>query len=255
MKAVLGTLVATVRFTILITTIFIMMIVITVASFANINVRRIPLAGWLTHYLVRFINRVLNIHVHVKDYDVFYNHSGFIFPNHTSFIDILVSFAIMPTRFLAFHGVAKMPLIGRIAKAIGCAFVNREDKNSRRAAREAMKQVPKYPPMILYPEGGINPPPTEISPLRYGAFEIAKDANYPYMPIVLVYDRLDLVFSEEENTILVAWHFCKHFTRLNVYVHTLPVVKPKPDDDPVQLARETEAAMSAVLQRELAKIQ
>lgn len=255
MKSALGTLVATVRFIVLIIAIFTMMVVITLASFTNIHIHRIPLAGWLTHYLVRFVNLVLNVHVHIPDRDVFYRHSGFIFPNHTTFIDILVSFAIMPTRFLAFHGVAKMPLIGRIAKAIGCAFVNREDKNSRRAAREAMKKVPMYPPMILYPEGGIIPPPTEISPLRYGAFEIAKDANYAYMPVVLVYDKLDLVFSEEANTFLVAWHFCKHLTRVNVYVHPLPVVHPQPDDDPAQLAREAEAAMSAVLQRELVKLQ
>lgn len=254
MKTVLGTLVAVIRFSIIILALFIMMIVITIASFTPIKIRRIPLAGWLTHYLVLFITRMLNVRVHMPDRTIFYEHSGFIFPNHSTFIDILVSFSIMPTRFLAFHGVETMPFIGRIAKAIGCAFVNRGDKNSRRAAREAMKRVPKYPPMILYPEGGINPPPTEISPLRYGAFEIAKDANYSYMPIVLIYDKLDLIFSEEDNTILVAWEFCKHLTRVNVSVHPLPVVHPQPDDDPHQLAREAEAAMAEVLKREQAKL-
>ena len=60
-----------------------------------------------------------------------------------------------------------------------------------------------------------------------------------------------MVFSEEKNTILVAWEFCKHLTRVDVKVIPMPVVHPKPEDDPAQLARETEKAMSEVLTREL----
>lgn len=254
MKSIIGTVVATLRFIILIIALFTMMLIIGFFSLFNFQYKEIPLSGWLTRALVQFINIVLNVKVHIPNKAVFYNHKGFIFPNHTTFIDILVAFEIIPVRFLAMEGVRKMPFIGSIAKSIGCAFVDRKNKESRLAARDALKNAPKYPPMILYPEGGIQPPAHEITPLRYGAFEIAQDTNYPYMPCVLVYDKLDLVFWEDVNTLRVAWNFCKHLTRVNVTVFPLPVVHPKPDDDVKQLAESAHCVMSEVLTREHKKL-
>ena len=161
MKSIIGTLIATLRFTVLIAALFIMMIIIWIASWFNFKVKNIPLSGWLTRALALFINFVLNVKVHIEDRSLFYTHQGFIFPNHTTFIDILVVLTIMPVRFLAMEAVGTMPFIGSIARSIGCVFVNRKNKASRTAAREALKGAPKYPPMILYPEGGIQPPPTE----------------------------------------------------------------------------------------------
>lgn len=250
MRNIIGTVVALLRFTIIIISLFVMMLIVGFFSLFNIKIRRIPLAGWLTRVLVLFVNIVLNVKIQVDDPDVFYNHEGFIFPNHTTFLDILVAFEIMPVRFLAMAAVGNMPFIGSIARSIGCVFVNRQDKASRAGARDSLKHAPKYPPMILYPEGGIHPPPDEISPLRYGAFEIAQETGYPYMPCVLIYDKLDLVFWTDENTIRVAWNFCKHLSRITVKVCPLPVVHIQPDDDIKRLAEETHAAMTAVLTQE-----
>ncbi len=250
MKAIIGFVVATIRFTILIIALFIMMIVISIAAFTNIKIKEIPLSGWLTRALVIFINIVLNVKIEVEDEELFKNHHGFIFPNHTTFIDILVAFEITPVRFLAMAAVDKMPFIGSIARSIGCVFVDRKDKDSRVAARDALKDAPKFPPMILYPEGYIQPPPSEISPLRYGAFEIAQDTNYSCLPCVLIYDKLDMVFWTDKNTFRVAWNFCKHTTRVHVKVCPLPIVSPQPGDDIEKIAKETQEAMQAILTHE-----
>ncbi|MEM7332008.1 MAG: 1-acyl-sn-glycerol-3-phosphate acyltransferase [Chloroflexota bacterium] len=250
MKTIVETIVAALRFGTVILALFIMMIVIGIAALTNIKIKEIPLSGWLTRSLVIFVNLVLNVKIHVEDKELFQNHHGFIFPNHTTFIDILVAFEITPVRFLAMAAVDKMPFIGSIARSIGCVFVNRKNKESRTAARDALIDAPKFPPMILYPEGYIQPPPTEISPLRYGAFEIAQDTDYSCLPCVLIYDKLDLVFWTEKNTFLVAWNFCKHMTRINVKVCPLPIVSPKPGDDIEKLAKETRQAMMDVLTHE-----
>lgn len=247
MKSMAGNVVAVLRFIIIFTTLFIMMIGILIISIFNFEYRQIPVSGWITSKVAKFINFLLNVKVEVDDPAIFYNHRGFLFPNHTTFLDILVALDIMPVRFLAMAPIENWPIIGTIAKSIGCVFVNRQSKESRLQARDALIKASKYPPMILYPEGGIQPPPDKISPLRYGAFEIAQDTKIPFMPCILVYDKLDLVFWTDNNTMRVAWNFCKHLTTIHVKVIPLPAVTPQPDDDPIKLAQETEQAMAAVL--------
>ena len=160
MRTLIGNIVATLRFAVLIAALFIMMIVIGIVALTNIHHKEIPLSGWLTRALVIFMNLVLNVKIQVEDEDLFKNHHGFIFPNHTTFLDILVAFEITPVRFLAMAAVDKMPFIGSIARSIGCVFVDRKNKESRPAARDALKDAPKFPPMILYPEVAITPPPS-----------------------------------------------------------------------------------------------
>jgi len=60
----------------------------------------------------------------------------------TSRFSSIASRAVMraPLRFLAKEEVRTMPVIGQIAKSIGCVFVKRENKESRAEARAALAQ-------------------------------------------------------------------------------------------------------------------
>jgi 1-acyl-sn-glycerol-3-phosphate acyltransferase len=49
--------------------------------------------------------------------------------------------------------VRSMPVIGQVARSIGCVFVNRDDKQSRTEARTRLAQVETFPPVVLFPEG------------------------------------------------------------------------------------------------------
>lgn len=79
--------------------------------------------------------------------------------NHVSAMDILV-FLSLGASFVANEAVLRIPGIGRIAKSIGCMFVERDSPDSRTAAREAirlhfmkMDRSIHSPQLVIFPEG------------------------------------------------------------------------------------------------------
>ena len=59
------------------------------------------LAAWPISYLALFSIRLFNIHVTCAEAEKIRQHQGFIFPNHSSPLDIFLLVDILPTRFLA----------------------------------------------------------------------------------------------------------------------------------------------------------
>ena len=83
------------------------------------NGHRISFLG--LRFVARAVLRFLNVHVNSKDIARIQQFDGFIFPNHISYLDIVVLVAITPVRFLAKVEVKSWPVVGLIAGAIGCA--------------------------------------------------------------------------------------------------------------------------------------
>src|SRR5690606_35003773 len=127
----------------------------------------------------------------------------FIFPNHVSYVDVMVIAAITPVRFLAKAEVRRMPLIGQLAKAIGCVFVDRSDKASRQAARQSLARLRHFPAIALYPEGKRGPGDA-LLPFRYGAFELVTDVGAAFLPCIISYNRLDVAIWHRGESILRA---------------------------------------------------
>ncbi len=81
-------------------------------------------------------------------------------------------------------------LVGRISAAAGTIFVQRESRESRALAAQAIrKHLESGRNVALYPEGGIKGPRLQPA-FRYGAFDISLQTGIPIVPVYLHYEAL-----------------------------------------------------------------
>lgn len=217
-----------------------------VTSYLPIKRKGIRVCNWITVWMARRFISIMPIAFECREPEKFYQHRGFIFPNHDSYLDIILPVAIGPMRFLSMAEIKRFPFIGKIAEAVGTVFVDRENKGSRKAAREALLTTPKFPPVMLFPEGKIDGV-EELQPFRYGAFEIAAETETPYLPAALLYAPFDLAESGTREIPAAVWHLAKSKRILKARLVALPVVTPSATDNPKELALTTHAAVSAAL--------
>ncbi len=207
------------------------------------------LSNWIATSLCRFFLRLYNIELRCAEPERFRQHQGFIFPNHTSYLDIIVMMSIGPVRWLAAAEIGRWPFIGIIGRAIGTVFVNRENRDSRAAARTALSGVSLHPPICLFPEGKINSS-LHLAPFRYGAFEIAQQQGAAFLPAAIVYAEHEIMAwhtETNEGVLSAAWRVARQSGPLHVWLTPLHVVHPQPHDDPQALAAQTHGAIQAVL--------
>ena len=218
------------------------------ASWLPVQIRGIRLSMWITQAVVKLLLLILNVRGHCSEPEKVRGHEGFVFANHISYLDILALISVAPVRFLAKEEVRAMPVVGRVAAAIGCVFVKREDKKSRAEARGVLAQVERFPPIVLFVEGKRGPG-HELLPFRYGAFEIVTQGSAPFLPCVIGYDRPEVaIWHRSENIMNALWRLARCSGPIKVEIVPLPVVEPTPADDPVQLSLVTHADMTGVWQ-------
>ncbi len=218
-----------------------------ISSWIPISVGQYHISMWLLVYIVRILLFILKVRVDCTDPTRLRQHHGFIFPNHVSYLEVLALVSVAPVRFLAKDEVRSMPIIGQIATAIGCVFVNREDKKSRTEARQALAQVETFPPIVLFPEGKRNPG-DHLLPFRYGAFEIVTQGSVPFLTCAVSHDPLDIaIWHRGESVVKAVLRLAAYNRPVHTRLMPLDVVQPQVDDDPVQLSLTTHEAMTAVL--------
>ena len=140
---------------------------------------------------------VVGVRVIVNNRKALVHHEGLVFPNHVSYLDVIVLAGLMPVRFLANHKVRGMPFIGWLARSIETVFVDRDNRKERARARHEtamMLQRQLFPPLALFPEGRIGPG-DKLLPLRFGAFKIAGEGSIPFIPLAIQYPRKYLLNS------------------------------------------------------------
>lgn len=211
------------------------------------RIKDVRLAAWPITGFGRFFIWLFDVQYTCDDAAKIRRHRGFVFPNHTSFLDVILLIYILPMRFLAKAEVRRYPFIGWVGTAVDTVFVDRQDKGSRKSARLAIAQIEQYPPIALFPEGGIYEPRGKLHPFRYGAFEIAVAGGISFIPCVLHYEPLDVVFWGDESLLTAVWRFASRPGPVLARLTALHVVHPRSDDDPKHLALETHGAMEAIL--------
>ncbi|MCP5097721.1 MAG: 1-acyl-sn-glycerol-3-phosphate acyltransferase [Chloroflexi bacterium] len=222
-------------------------IVILATAWIPIKVRGIRMGPWTATFMARFILWLLRVKVEYHNVERFVHHQGFVFPNHVSTLDAVIIMGLMPMRFLSKAEIRNWPFIGWIARGIGTVFVDRSNKDSRENARKALEQVDHFPSIVLFPEGGIFPPPDVLKPFRYGAFEIAKSGSVPFLPCVLIYEQLDLAYWDEESIFSAIWELASYGGEISAHCYALRPVVPTQEDDAKELALEAHGAMDAIL--------
>ncbi|WP_420627528.1 lysophospholipid acyltransferase family protein [Candidatus Leptofilum sp.] len=230
--------------------VFIMLILITLLVLATawipVRIKGARLSAWLLPTFCRLMLPLFNVQFTALEAERIRQHDGFIFPNHLSFLDIILLISIFPLRFVSKAEIANWPFVGWVARAVDTVFVKREDKDSREKARDALAQLRTFPAVALFPEGGIYQPPDELKPFRYGAFEIAQAGGAAFIPAVFIYEPLDIVFWRDEHLLTAVWRFASRPEPVKARLFLLRTVHPAPEDDPRQLALESHGAMAAV---------
>jgi len=220
-----------------------------IASWLPIRVGEHHLALWMLPRIVRLILFILNVKVECPQPEKFRQHRGFVFPNHVSYVDVLTLVSVAPLRFLAKAEVRSWPIVGTIATAIGCVFVQREDKKSRAEARNALAKVETFPAVALFPEGKRGPG-NELLPFRYGAFEIVIKGQAAFLPCAIIYDQPEVaIWRRGEHFLKALWRLCSFRGPLVARLVALDAVQPAPDDDPAHLAQKTQADIAAVIEQ------
>lgn len=222
--------------------------VLLLVGWLPIRVKNLSFTFWFIQRVVKRCVPLFNIQIVCANPELFTQHQGFIFPNHISYLDIIVIVALTPSRFVAKAEVAKMPFIGWIAQQVQTVFVKRQDKRSRLQTREVLGTLTYYPPVVLFPEGGTNRDLSiPLAPFRLGAFEIAAQHGIPFLPCVIRYNPKQLVTWHQGSLIGAVWRLVSHPTPILAEVITLDVVHPNTQDNPKALVDSTHAAMESLL--------
>ena len=233
----------------LLITLFIMIsgtIVVLATFWLPVRWRGIPLSAWVVTLMARLVMQVMDVRVYCPEPEKIRRLRGFVFPNHGSYMDIVLAVYLIPMRFVSKEEVRNMPLVGLIARAIGCVFVKRENKASRTEARLKLGQVKRYPPIVLFPEGRTNHG-EDLLPFRHGAFAVAIENGVPYLPCVILFDRPEIVRWQGDPFHWAVWRLASRSGPVGAFLLPLEPIMPHPEADPVQLAEECQAAMTAVL--------
>jgi 1-acyl-sn-glycerol-3-phosphate acyltransferase len=206
-----------------------------------------PLAAWVCTWVARIAMVPFGIRYRCHNPEVIRTHSGLLLPNHITLWDILMVLHVAPMRFLSNLGNKSIPVIGLVAEAIGTVWIDQKDRKSRKAARDAIMAAPKYPPIVLFPEGGIGPAGV-LRPFRYGAFEICRDCGVPFLPVAIKYSHAKAFeWIEGEPFHKVFWNIACTPGPITGEVIALEPRTPAADEDIPALATATHRRMAEVL--------
>ena len=190
--------------------------------------------AWLPRFITRYFYfglfrlwcksfvRALNVDLRVHQKNHRDLPSTFILiANHPSAFEDIGIPAVFPVHSLAKIEVGSWWIAGRISRAAGTLYVERESRDSRRAAGSAIEDALKAGISVaLYPEGGCKGRRLFES-FRYGAFDISLRTGVPIVPVFLHYEsQADFEWTAPHTLLHKIWHMMTtQNNRANFYVY------------------------------------
>jgi len=202
---------------------FLIVLLLLISSFLNrlfhFNYYLVKIWGYVT--LKFFFFKIVKKNV---DADLL----GFYIAPHSSFWDIVLLSSLVKGYFVSKAEVKKWPLIGLGTRLIKTIFIEREKKVRAykcfvEGARELLEKF-KYS-VIVFPEGTrvVN----HMSYFKNGVFLVAKELNYPIIPVLINYSPSDLFYKPKKlNFIKEIFFQAFSFKRPKVYVEFLEPIYP-----------------------------
>ncbi|MBO5659053.1 MAG: 1-acyl-sn-glycerol-3-phosphate acyltransferase [Duodenibacillus sp.] len=168
--------------------------------------------------------------------------------NHVSLLDIFALNAAAPSLFVAKAEIAKWPVFGSIAKAVGTIFIERGNKRALLSIAEKMKTVIKQgQTLLVFPEGTTSDG-TGLLKLHSNLFDAAIKSEAMVVPVVLRYEdagqlTTDPAYVGDTGLFECLWKIacCRD---LVVKVH---VLEPVTGEDRREMCRNASAAMARQL--------
>ena len=137
----------------------------------------------------RFILFCSGFHLQVEYEEALDSQKAYIIcPNHVSYIDIPVTFAIMPGVFV-FVGkksLSKIPVFGWVYKKTMILVDRSSNRSSYNAYKHASDRIKNGIGIAIYPEGGIPDEKIKLQRFKSGAFRLALEQNVDLVPITFL---------------------------------------------------------------------
>ena len=105
--------------------------------------------------------------------------------NHQSLFDLVVILSVMeyPTAFLNKMELERVPLVGGLARLLGCVYINRSDlRQSVTAIRTASERMKQGLNMVIFPEGTRSKDGT-MAEFKKGSLRAATNIGAPVVPV------------------------------------------------------------------------
>lgn len=126
-----------------------------------------------------------------------------ITPNHSSYIDILVLYRVVPDYFIFMgkHTLLTIPIFNIFFKKMNIAVNRKSIVSGKNAMTLCAKELDKGHGVLLFPEGTIPDDAPNLMRFKAGAFKLAIDKQAPIVPVTFLsnYKRLRLggIFSSQ----------------------------------------------------------
>lgn len=116
------------------------------------------------------------------------NYNCVISPNHTSYLDILVLYPIIPHYFV-FMGkqeLQNVPVFNIFFKKMNIAVDRKSAVSGKKAMERCAKELSKGHSIVMFPEGTIPRHTPELGNFKSGAFKLAIEQQVPIIPVVFL---------------------------------------------------------------------
>ncbi len=131
--------------------------------------------------------------------------------NHVSYLDIVILGANFPCVFLSKSEVERWPIIGSVARSIGCIFVSRTDLSSRvRAIKSIASKLMRSQSVALFPEGTTTPSGSpSLQRWNFGQLQAAIDQGKSVVACAISYEKRESAAWFGEQSLVP--HIVKQF--------------------------------------------
>jgi len=164
------------------------------------------------------------------------NRPALLVANHRSYADVLFVESPLPVVFLSKAEVRSWPLIGWAARALDTVFVDRKNKDNRRAARLALRDRMLHGECpVVFPEG--TTAADGLLPLHPGMFVVAAEEGWPVVATALEYSDPQMAWVGDE---LFVPHLVRILNHPTWTVHRT-ISPPFSDPDPDVLMEQVQA--------------
>lgn len=130
--------------------------------------------------------------------------NALIVANHISWLDIAVLGRICDAGFIAKAEVGRWPVIGALARRLGCLFIEREVRSTLPGVIASMDGYAPRSGLILFPEGTTGDG-TTLLPFRSSLFAAAGERWATVQPVTLSYRRRDGAALNSAERRRIAW--------------------------------------------------
>ncbi len=182
-----------------------------------------------------------------------YPTSGLIISNHTSYLDILISGAVFPVRFMPKSDIKKWPVLGPYLGSSLPIWVNRSTPvKAGKVAAEMVDTMQHGIPLVVYPEGTTGDG-SALKKFKSTAFEaaIAAGGKTPLLPMLIIYRNTEMnVAWYGDMTLMPHLWQVLGLRRIKADVYLLDPVYPEENEDRKMLALRMQKIMSERYVRE-----